>query len=75
MGENITQYKWKILAWNCIGRDQRKFTILEGEWFDKKEECVADFKETMRKGYDVADCWGSQGYLLKRRIMPKKYCL
>lgn len=65
------QYKWKILAWNALRRNERKWTLLESQWFDKKEDCIADFKEKMKKGYSIADSWGSEEYILKRRIMPK----
>lgn len=49
MGKDTTQYKWKVLAWNCIGRDTKKWTLLENQWFDKKEECIADFQTRMAK--------------------------
>lgn len=75
MSKHFAQYKWKVLAWNCIGKDKKKWTLLESQWFDKKEDCITDFKEKMTEGYDVADCWGSEEYLLKRRIMSKKYRL
>lgn len=74
MGKDTTQYKWNVLAWNCIGRDTKKWTLLESQWFDKKEECIADFQEKMKEGYDIVDSWGSEEYLLKRKTMPKKYC-
>ena len=67
------QYKWKILAWSAVRRNEKKWTLHESQWFSKKEDCIADFKENMRNGYDVADSWASEEYLLKRRIMPKKY--
>lgn len=68
------QYKWKILAWNALrNSDSKKWTLQESQWFDKKEDCIIDFKEKTRAGYDIADSWGSEEYLLKRRIMPKKY--
>lgn len=75
MGEHLTEYKWKVLAWDCIRKDKKKWTLLESQWFDKKEDCISDFKEKMTQGYDIVDCWGSQEYLLKRRIMSKKYRL
>ena len=74
MSKHLTQYKWKVLAWYCIGKDKKKWAHLESQWFDKKEDCKTDFNK-MTEGYDVADCWGSEDYLLKRRIVPKKYRL
>lgn len=68
------QYKWKILAWNALrNSDSKKWTLQESQWFDKKEDCIIDFKEKTRADYDITDSWGSEEYLLKRRIMPKKY--
>lgn len=75
MEKHTTQYKWKVLAWNCIGTDKKKWTLLESQWFDKKEECIADFQEKMKEGYDIVDSWGSEEYLLKHQTMPKKYRL
>jgi hypothetical protein len=73
MGEHITQYKWKILAWDGIRRDKKMWTLIESQWFDKKKDCITDFRAKMIEGYDVADRWGTQEFLLKRRIMPRKY--
>lgn len=67
------QYKWKIVAWNALRRNEKKWTLQESQWFNRKEECIANFKEKMKNGYDVADSWGSEEYLLKRRAMPRKY--
>jgi hypothetical protein len=67
------QYKWKILAWSAIRRDEKKWTSQESQWFDKKEDCIANFKEKMENRYDVADSWWSKEYILKRRVMPRKY--
>jgi hypothetical protein len=66
------QYKWKNLAWSATRRNEKKWTLQESQWFNKKEDCIADFKEKMKNGYDVADSWGSEEYL-KRRVMPRKY--
>jgi hypothetical protein len=41
MCEHFKQYKWKVLAWNCIGKDKKKWSLLESQWFDKKEDCIA----------------------------------
>jgi hypothetical protein len=65
------QYKWEILAWSAIRRDGKKWTLQESQWFNKKEDCITDFKQKM--SYDIVDSWGSEEYLLKRRVMPKKY--
>lgn len=73
METQVSQYKWKVLAWNSLRRNEKKWTLQEGQWFDKKEDCIADFKDKMKKGYSIADCWGSEEYLLKRRVMPQKY--
>lgn len=67
------QYKWKILAWSALrNSDNKKWTLQESKWFDKKQECINDFKEKMKNGYDVVDSWGSEEYLMKRRIMPRR---
>lgn len=67
------QYKWKIVAWNALkNSDKKKWTLQESQWFDKKQTCMNDFKEKMKNGYDVVDSWGSEEYLMKRRIMPRR---
>lgn len=63
-----------VLIFYNITRLIKKWTLLESQWFDKKEECIADFQEKMKEGYDIVDSWGSEEYLLKRKTMPKKYC-
>jgi hypothetical protein len=75
MCEHFKQYKWKVLVWNCISKEKEKWTLLESQWFDNKEDCIADFKVKTKEGYDVVDCWGFEEYLLKRRVMPRKYRL
>lgn len=68
------QYKWKIVAWSALkNSDNKTWTIQESQWFDKKQACINDFKENMKNGYDVADSWGSEEYLMKRCIMPRRY--
>lgn len=67
------RYKWKILAWSALRRNEKKWKLQESRWFDKKEDCIANFKEKMKNGYDISDSWGSEEYLLKPRVMPRKY--
>jgi hypothetical protein len=43
------------------------WTLLESPWFQKVKPCLHDFKNMMREGYDVADCWGTRHYLEMRR--------
>ena len=73
MATQEKQYKWKILAWSALRKKEKNWTMQESQWFDRKEDCIVDFKEKMRNGYDIADSWGSEEYILKRRIMSKKY--
>lgn len=75
METQVKQYKWKILAWSALRLNKKKWTLQESPWFDQKKDCIANFKEKMKNGYDIADSWGSEEYLLKRRVMPRKYFL
>lgn len=67
------QYKWKIVVWSVKRRHEKKWTLQESKWFDRKEDCIANFKEKIKNGNDIADSCGSEEYLLKRRVTPKKY--
>lgn len=62
------QYKWKIVAWNALRRNEKKWTLQESQWFNRKRECIANVKEKMKNGYDSLE---SEEYLLKRRVMPR----
>lgn len=68
------QYKWKIIAWNALQKDEenpKTWTLNESRWFDNKRVCIKDFREVTRNGYDFADSWGTKEILLKRRVMPQ----
>lgn len=45
MEHQKTQYKWEILAWNALKKHSKKWTLHKSDWFDKKEDCIIDFKE------------------------------
>lgn len=75
MERQTVQYKWKIIAWNALRKDDKNFdrktwTLNESRWFDSKRACIKDFKETTRNGYDIVDSWGTEEFLLKRKVMP-----
>lgn len=70
-----TQYKWEILAWSALKKDKEKWTLHESKWFNKKEDCIIDFKEKIQRGYGIVDSWGSEEYIIKRKVIPEKYRL
>ena len=74
MDSQRVQYKWKIIAWNVLRKedknfDQKTWTLQESQWFDSKKTCIKDFKSVTKNGYDVVDSWGISEYLLKRTVM------
>lgn len=77
MDSQRTQYKWKIVAWSALRlskeSDKKTWTLQESQWFDRKADCINDFQTVIKHGFDIADSWGSEEYLLKRRVIPKKY--
>lgn len=77
MDSQRTQYKWEIIAWSAqrLQKESEKKTwvLQESHWFDRKADCIKDFQTAIKHGYDIVDSWGSDEYLLKRRVMPKKY--
>lgn len=64
-----TQYKWVILAWSTLNKDEKKWILQESDWFDKKNDCVNNFKEKTKRGYDIVDSWGYEEYIIKRKIL------
>jgi hypothetical protein len=43
---------------------QLDWTLLKGPWFQTPKICLYHFKNVLRKGYDVANCWGTTHYIL-----------
>jgi hypothetical protein len=61
-------FHWKIKAHLAIrGPQEPDWTLLEGPWFQNAKNCLRHFKNMVREGYDVADCWGTTHYLVMRR--------
>lgn len=71
MNSHEKLYKWKDLAWGDIRRDENKWNIQESKWFIKNKTVLQGNK--MKNGYDIVDCLGSEKYLVKRQVKPKKY--
>jgi hypothetical protein len=76
MDRQRVQYKWKIIAWNALRKDDKDFeqktrTLNESQWFDNKKVCIKNFKEVIRNGCDIVDSWGTAEYLFKRKITQK----
>jgi hypothetical protein len=42
------------------------WTLLEDPWFQNPKNC--HFKNMLREGYDVANCWGTTHYLVMLRL-------
>lgn len=61
------QYKWKIIAWSALKKDEKNSKT----WTLNEKACIKDFREVTRNGYDFADSWGTKEILLKRRVMPQ----
>lgn len=59
------------MDWGNIRRDENKWNIQESKWFIKNKTVLQGNK--MKNGYDNVDCLGSEKYLVKRQVMPKKY--
>lgn len=71
-----TQYQdfcWKVKAYNTFRQHESEWTLIKSPWFDNVKECLRDFKGM--KGYDVADCWGTQHYLMMRRRLVERRTL
>jgi hypothetical protein len=61
-------FRWKVKAHLSIrGSQEPDWTLLEGPWFQNAKNCLRHFKNMVREGYDVADCWGTTHYLVMRR--------
>jgi hypothetical protein len=77
MDSQRTQYKWEIVAWSALRltkeSEKKTWVLQESHWFDRKADCIKDFQTVIKHGYDLADSWGSEVYLLKRKVMIKKY--
>ena len=53
--------------------EKKTWVLQESHWFDRKADCIKDFQTVIKHGYDLANSWGSEVYLLKRKVMIKKY--
>jgi hypothetical protein len=62
------QYKWELLAWSALKKDSKKSTLHKSDWFNRREDCIINFKEKIQRGYDIADSWGSEEYIIKRKV-------
>ena len=61
-------FRWKVKAHLARrGPQEPDWTLLEGPWFQNPKNCLRHFKNMLREGYDVADCWGTTHYLVMRR--------
>ena len=61
-------FRWKVKAHLARrGPQGPDWTLLEGPWFQNAKNCLHHFKNMLREGYDVADCWGTTHYLVMRR--------
>lgn len=50
-------YKWKIIAWSALKKDDEKnqklWILNESCWFGNKKACIKDFKEVTRNGDEI----------------------
>jgi hypothetical protein len=61
-------FRWIVKAHLAIrGPQEPDWTLLKGPWFQNPKNCLRYFKNMLREGYDVADCWGTTHYLVMRR--------
>ena len=63
-------FRWVVKAHLAIkAPDEPDWTLLKGPWFQTPKICLHHFKNMLREGYDVADCWGTTHYLVMRRVL------
>lgn len=43
--------------------------LLEFEWFNKKFDCMLNYEENMKKGYDIVDCFFLKEVIVRRKIL------
>ena len=65
---NYVVFRWKVKG--RIYRQEQDYTHLKGDWAPDIEECIQDYKEVSRAGYDVVDCCSTQDYLYMRKFLP-----
>lgn len=63
------QYKWQVIIYSSVNQDDECSVLLESEWFNKKSDCMLNYEENMKKGYDIVDCFSSKEVIVRRKIL------
>lgn len=68
--KKMSQYKWMVVEWCALHAVKREEHIrIESNWCNSKSECLKDYREKMKGDYDIVDCWVSEEFLVKRKLL------
>ena len=69
------EFRWKVKAFFATRQEEGDWTLQKGEWFDLPKDCLHQYKKMIQRGYDLADCWGTEHYLVMRRLLGERHRL